>query len=92
MGVYLNSSNAFTLYMAYMIASFFSKGNDSHELFDKLHIADSEEYETSINQYNVIYIRFNETPADCSSCQRYISRINSGLLRNLKFAYPENQI
>lgn len=33
--------------MANMIASFFSKGNDSHELFDKLHIADSEEYETS---------------------------------------------
>lgn len=75
--------------MANMIASFFSKGNDSHELFDKLKIAGSDEYETSINRHNVIYIRFNETPADCSSYQRYISRISSRLLRDLKYAYPE---
>lgn len=131
MGVYLNSTNAFTLYknetskpyfvdktqmleeliplaregsnyicvtrprrfgktvMANMIASFFSKGEDSHGLFDKLKISASGEYESSINHYNVIYIRFNETPADCSSYQRYISRINSRLLRDLKLAYPE---
>lgn len=131
MGVYLNSSNAFTLYknetsktyfvdktkmleeliplvqegsnyicitrprrfgktvMANMIASFFSRGEDSHALFEQLHIAGSEEFEANINQHNVIYIRFNETPADCSSYQRYISRINSRLLRDLKYAYPE---
>lgn len=131
MGVYLNSSNAFTLYkneiskpyfvdktlilkelvpmvregssyicitrprrfgktvMANMIASFFSKGEDSREIFDGLAIADFVEYEACRNQYNVIHIRFNETPAGCRSYEKYIERICSRLLKDLKRAYPE---
>lgn len=53
--------------MANMIVSFFSKGEDSREIFDGLAIADFGGYESYRNQYNVIHIRFNEMPVGCCS-------------------------
>lgn len=75
--------------MANMIASFFSKGEDSRALFDGLKISEFEGYGSGINQHNVIHIQLNETPADCRSWKRYISRICDRLLRDLKRAYPQ---
>ncbi len=131
MGVYLNSSNGYTLYKneiskpyfvdksgmlgelvplvkegsnyicitrprrfgktiaANMIGAFFARGQDSRPLFGGLKISGMEGYAESINQYHVIHIPFNETPDGCGSYQRYISRINGRLLRDLKYAYPE---
>lgn len=131
MGIYLNSSTAFTLYksevskpyfvdktrmlaeliplvregnnyicitrprrfgktvMANMIGAFFAKGEEGHALFDRLNISACEEYGAELGQHNVIHIRFNETPADCGSYQRYISRITARLLKDLRQAYPE---
>ena len=74
---------------ANMIASFFSKGEDSRALFDGLKISEFEGYGSGINQHNVIHIQLNETPADCRSWKRYISRICHRLLRDLKRAYPQ---
>lgn len=74
---------------ANMIASFFSKGEDSRALFDGLKISEFEGYGSGINQHNVIHIQLNETPADCRSWKRYISRICDRLLRDLKRAYPQ---
>lgn len=75
--------------MANMIVSFFSKGEDSRALFDGLKISEFEGYGSGINQHNVIHIQLNETPADCRSWKRYISRICDRLLRDLKRAYPQ---
>ena len=42
-----------------MLSSYYSKGCDSHVLFDKLKIASVPDYEEKLNQYNVIKIDLN---------------------------------
>ncbi len=58
-----------------MLAAYYSKGCDSHELFDNLEISQSEKYSEHLNQYNVIYLnmqRFLSSSDDiltvCSVC------------------------
>ncbi|MDO5406291.1 MAG: AAA family ATPase [Eubacteriales bacterium] len=75
--------------MANMIASFFSKARDAHDVFDALQIARFPEYEEYLNQYSVIQISFNELGGQCSSYQQYIERIEKRLVRDLRKEYPE---
>ena len=42
-----------------MIAAYYSKGCDSHELFEKLKISKAEGYKDKLNKYNVIKIDLN---------------------------------
>lgn len=42
-----------------MLAAYYSKGCDSHALFDPLKIAHESDYESKLNQYNVIKIDLN---------------------------------
>lgn len=44
---------------ANMIAAYYSKGCDSHEIFSELKIAKDESFEKYINKYNVIKIDMN---------------------------------
>ncbi len=129
MGIYLNSTTAFTLYknetlkpyfvdkssilkelfslvdegsnyicitrprrfgktvMANMIASFFSKGCDSKDVFDKLQIARENQYSKYRNQYSVIHISFHDLPRRCNSYEEYIDYIERKLIRDLKREY-----
>ena len=41
-------------YTANMLAAYYSKGCDSHDLFSKLEISKEESYEKYINNFNVI--------------------------------------
>lgn len=41
-------------YTANMLAAYYSKGCDSHDLFSKLEISKEESYEKYINKFNVI--------------------------------------
>lgn len=75
--------------MANMIGAFLSKGKDSRCLFDGLSIVADGKYEENINQYNVIYISFNEVPSNCRTYEQYIGRIQQRLMRDLKRAYPQ---
>ncbi|WP_028043253.1 hypothetical protein [Candidatus Stoquefichus massiliensis] len=45
-----------------MIATYYTKGYDSHELFNNLKIANTDHYEKHMNQYNVIYIDLGHLP------------------------------
>ena len=79
--------------MASMIASFFGKGKDSSPVFQKLRIGRYwEEAFSHVNQHNVIYISFNEIPQNCTSYQRYISRIERRLKNDLKKEFPDIMI
>lgn len=40
----------------------------------------------------MIYIDFSEMPRECSSYQEYIARIQNGLVRDIKDAYPDLDI
>lgn len=78
--------------MANMIASYFGKGADSHKEFDTLKAARQPWYKKHLNQHNVIYISFNETPSVCNSYEVYIKSFIKGLLIDLIKAYPEAEI
>ena len=75
--------------MANMIASYFGKGIDSHEEFDRLKASRYSWYKKHLNQHNVIHMIFNKIPLGCSSYSQYICRFANGLLTDLRRAYPE---
>lgn len=74
---------------ASMIASFFSKGINSRDLFRNLKIGQSVNFESHINKHNVIYISFNEIPQNCTTYQQYINRIEKRLHNDLRKAFPQ---
>lgn len=78
--------------MANMITSFFSKACDAQELFQKLQIADAENYDRYRNRFSVIHISFNELGGRCTSYGQYIERIEKKLIKDLKREYPEMSI
>lgn len=45
---------------AQMVASYYSKGFDTHDLFNTLKISQTKDYEKHINAYHVFYIDFTE--------------------------------
>lgn len=49
---------------ANLIASFFSKGCDASDVFDRLKVSGNQEYRRKMNQYNVIHISLNEVLCD----------------------------
>ncbi len=77
---------------ASMIASFFGKGADSRELFQRLRIGKSEHFEAHINKHQVICVNFQEIPSNCTSYRQYITRIEKRLRSDLRKAYPEAAI
>lgn len=72
---------------ANMIASFSSKACKTEQTFQKLQIAQAEEYGSYQNQYPVIHISFNDTAGSCNSYPEYISRIEKKLIRDLEKEY-----
>lgn len=78
--------------MANMIASFFSKGCDSDDIFKSLIVQKDQRYSKYRNQYSVIHIMFNELPKRCNSFEQYIERIEKRLVNDLKNEYPEMDI
>ena len=77
--------------MANMIAAFFEK-TEKQPLFDGLKISKYAPYKAQAGQHDVIYLDFSEMPRECQSYAAYISRIQDGMLRDLKEAYPELEI
>lgn len=75
--------------MANMVASFFSKGWDSKDVFDNLAVAKSIKYNQYRNQFSVIHISFNDIGETCNSYEQYIGRIRERLAWDLKREYPD---
>lgn len=73
---------------ANMIASFFSQACSAKDIFDRLQIAQAEDYHKYLNQYRVIHISFNDTSGQCVSYSEYIQRINNRLVRDLQKEFP----
>jgi len=64
---------------ANMLVAYYSKGCDSHTLFDSLKIADVKNYEEHLNKHNVIHLNM----------QRFVSRTND---IDSMLAYLKNEI
>lgn len=73
---------------ANMLGAYYTRGFDSHVLFDSLKIADSEMYPKHMNTHNVINIDFSRMPDICTGYEDYITDIIAGLREDLAEAYP----
>ena len=69
---------------ANMIAAYYSKGCDSHELFSDLKISKDSSYEENINKYAVIQLDMNDvvTNKGLLSVSEYINRVVVAELRD----------
>jgi len=74
---------------ANMLGAYYTKGLDSHPIFDSLAIAGTEKYEQHMNQYNVIHIDFSRFPDYCGGYGDYIRDITETLKEDLREYYPE---
>ena len=74
---------------ANMLAAYFTKGYDTHELFKDLKIAQTESFEKHINQHHVVYIDFSRMPDYCNSYHTYIDSIMKTIKEDLMNIYPK---
>lgn len=72
---------------ANMLGAYFTKGHDSHEIFQNLLISKTDIYEKHLNQHNVIYIDFSQISELCDSFEKYINFIIKRLVSDLTQAY-----
>lgn len=73
---------------ANMLGAYYTKGQDSHVVFDGLAVAGTKNYEKYMNQYNVIHIDFSRLPDYCEGYEDYIRDITETLKEDLEEAYP----
>lgn len=78
--------------MANMVASFFSKGCNAQDVFDKLAISKKQKYNQYCNQYSVVHISFNDIVEECISYKQYIGRIRSRLVEDLRAEYLDVKV
>ena len=77
---------------ANMISAFFSRAREAADIFDRLKISTSQNYNKYRNQYNVIHISLNDISRQCTTYEEYITRIEQRLVRDLKRAYPQAEL
>ncbi len=80
-------------YAANMLAAYYVKnaGKDAHTLFDGLDVASTVNYESNINNYNVVFIDFSKCDDECSSYEEYIRSIKAILKDDLRSIFPNVQ-
>ncbi|MGN0839754.1 MAG: AAA family ATPase [Candidatus Ornithospirochaeta sp.] len=72
---------------AHMIAAYYSKGCDSHEIFSDLKISKDPSYEENINKYTVIQLDMNDVVTRKGS-STITAFINTLVITELKEEYP----
>ena len=75
-----------------MLGAYYTKDLNTKDIFDKLKISDSENYEKHLNKYNVINISFNETKLISESYSQYIERIINLLKNDILEAFPNIKV
>lgn len=72
-----------------MLGAYYGKEYDAKEIFGRLNISKSNEYEKHLNQYNVISITLNSLPESGNSYEDYIALIRGTLKDDIEEAYPK---
>lgn len=73
---------------ANMLVAYYSKGCDSHALFDGLKIAKTEEYERHLNKHNVIHLNMQKFLSNSTSMSSMLELIKNELVEELSFYFP----
>lgn len=74
---------------ANMLTAYFSKGCDSHVLFDNLKISKWDGYEEYLNKHNVIHINMQDFLSHTHDVDKMIHELNRRLIRDLRREYPD---
>lgn len=81
---------------ANMLAAYYSRDCDSHEIFDHLRIAKDDSYEKKMNQYDTIFINMQEFLSRSKSMDEMLCLLQKSVLWDLlqkysKFAYFDRE-
>ena len=74
---------------ANMLAAYYSKGCDSHELFAGLAIAKSADYEKYLNKFDVIHLDIQWCFKEAGSAEKTVSFITQTVLEELRDIYGD---
>ena len=71
-----------------MLSAYYSKGCDSHGLFDSLKIASVPDYEEKLNQYNVIKIDLNSEYQNNEDKENLIKILSEDIKAEMREVFP----
>ncbi|OOB80028.1 MAG: AAA family ATPase [Epulopiscium sp. Nuni2H_MBin003] len=74
--------------ITYLLESYYSKEVNGKEIFDKLKISSTANYEEYLNKYNVIKLDFSDVEVE-DTYEQYIGRIKRNLIKDLERKYTE---
>lgn len=74
---------------AEMLASYYSRGCDSSELFEKLKTADSPSFKRHLNKYDVIHLNIQQFLRKTDSLCNLSKRIERDVIAELHECYPD---
>lgn len=72
---------------AHMLGAYYTKDLDSHKLFEKLEVSNTEDYEKHQNNHNVIFIDLSKMPFGCKTYHDYINSIYRNLEDDIREKY-----
>ena len=72
-----------------MLGAYYGKAYNSKPLFDNLAISKSKDYETHLNQYNIITLSFNNLSDIGNTYNDYIDFVKESIKRDVFAVYPE---
>lgn len=79
-------------FAAQMLCAYYSKGCDSHKLFEKWEIARDPSYERHLNKYDVIYIDLTGVKPYTDSYRDIVPFLLDALTKEIKTQYPETAV
>ena len=74
---------------ANMLSAYYSRGCNSKELFGKLNISASADFEKHLNKYNVIHVSIIDFAELTDSISEMINLLNQTLLKELLMEFPD---
>lgn len=72
---------------ANMLAAYYSKGCDSHKIFDQLKISKIDSYKDHLNQHNVIHINMQNFLSNTDNIVKMIDLLTKRIINELKIKY-----
>ncbi len=76
-------------FAAFMLCAYYSRGCDSHELFEGREISRADSYETYMNEFNVVYIDVTRITSTLRDVKKAVSYIQSEVISEIYAAYPD---
>ena len=71
-----------------MLAAYYSKECDSHELFDNLAVSGDKTYEKHINRYNVIYLNMQRFLSSSDDVNSMLQLLKKRVVKDLQKEFP----